>query len=109
MNMKKNLNMLSARIARVRRWWRTIGLPSQLTILGLVVAILGLVPTYLAFFDNRGAEGSSPAAPPASAPAVAPSGVTNTSPRQPSGQGALRLDAAYNRAPESIMWATAQS
>ena len=69
----------------------------------------GLVPTYLAFFDNRGAEGSSPAVPPASTPAVAPSGVTNTSLRQPSGQGALRLDAAYNRAPESIMWATAQS
>jgi hypothetical protein len=107
--MKKNLNTRSARIARMRRWWRTIGLPSQLTILGLVVAILGLVPTYLAFFDNRGAEGSSPAAPPASTPAVAPSGVTNTSLRQPSGQGALRLDAAYNRAPESIMWATAQS
>jgi len=103
--MKKNLNMLSARIARVRRWWRTIGLPSQLTILGLVVAILGLVPTYLAFFDNRGAEGSSPAAPPASAPAVAPSGVTNTSLGQASGQGAMRLDAAYNRTPESIVWA----
>jgi hypothetical protein len=107
--MKKNLNTRWARIARMRRWWRTIGLPTQLTILGLVVAILGLVPTYLAFFDNRGAEGSSPAVPPASTPAVAPSGVTNTSLRQPSGQGALRLDAAYNRAPESIMWATAQS
>jgi hypothetical protein len=103
--MKKNLKMRSARIARIQRWWRTIGLPSQLTILGLVVAILGLVPTYLALFDNRGPEGSSPAAPPASTPAAAPSGVTNTSLRQPSGQGALRLDAAYFRAPESIMWA----
>jgi hypothetical protein len=107
--MKKNLNMLSARVARMRRWWRTIGLPSQLTILGLVVAILGLVPTYLAFFDNRGAEGSSSAAPPASASAVAPSGVTNTSLRQPSGQGALRFDAAYFRAPESIMWASGRA
>jgi hypothetical protein len=107
--MKKNLNTRSARIARMRRWWRSIGLPSQLTILGLVVAILGLVPTYLAFFDNRGQEASSPATPPASTPPVAPSGVTNASLRPPSGQGALRLDAAYNRAPESIMWATAQS
>jgi hypothetical protein len=52
--MKKNLNTRSARIERMRRWWRTIGLPSQLTILGLLVAILGLVPTYLALFDNRG-------------------------------------------------------
>ena len=103
--MKKYLKVLLARLARMRRWWRTIGLPSQLTILGLVVAILGLVPTYLAFFDNRGPEGSSSAAPPASAPAVAPSGVTNTSLRQPSGQEALRFDAAYFRAPESIMWA----
>jgi hypothetical protein len=99
--MKKKLNMRSARIARMRRWWQSIGLPSQLTILGMVIALLGLVPAYLALFDNRGPEGSSPAAPATSAP----SGVTNTSLRQSSGQGALRLDAAYFRAPESIMWA----
>jgi hypothetical protein len=101
LNMKKNLRMRSVSIARMRRWWRTIGLPSQLTILGLVVAILGLVPAYLAIFDNRGPERSSPAA---------PSGVTNTSLRQPSGQGAvLRLDGTYNRTPESIMWALARA
>jgi hypothetical protein len=103
--MEKKLNRRSARVARMRRWWRSIGLPSQIAILGLVVAILGLVPTYLGLFDNRGPEGSSPAAPATSVPTAAPSGVTNTSLRQPSGQGALRFDAAYFRAPESIMWA----
>jgi hypothetical protein len=103
--MKKDLRMRSASIARIWRWWRSIALPSQLTIIGLVVAILGLVRAYLALLDNRGPEGSSPAAPPASAPAAAPAGVTNTSFQQPSGQGALRFDAAYFRAPESIMWA----
>jgi hypothetical protein len=106
--MKENLRMRSASIARIRRWWRTIGLPSQLTIIGLVVAILGLVPAYLGILDNRGPEGSSRAAPSSSAPATAPSGGTNTSVRQPSGQGALRLDAAYNRTPLSIMWALAR-
>jgi hypothetical protein len=64
------------------------------------VAILGLVLAYLAIFDHQGSE---------RVPAAAPSGATNSSLRQSSGQGALRLDAAYIRAPESIMWATAQS
>jgi hypothetical protein len=100
--MKKNPRMRSA---RMRRRWRSIGLQGQLGILGLVVAILGLVPGYLALRDNRSPEGSSPAAPSASAPAAAPSGVTNTSLREPSGQAALRLDGAYNRTPLSIMWA----
>jgi hypothetical protein len=58
------------------------------------------VPAYLALFDNQDSKSSS---------AAAPSGATTTSLRQPSGQGALQLDAAYIRAPESIMWATAQS
>lgn len=98
--MKKNPRMRSGRIARMRRRWRTIGLAGQLGILGLMVAILGLVPAYLAIFDHQGSE---------RVPAAAPSGATNTSLRQSSGQGALRLDAAYIRAPESIMWATAQS
>jgi hypothetical protein len=90
----------------MRRRWKSIGLQGQLGILGLVVAILGVVPGYLALRDNRGSEGSSSAAPPGSAPAAAPSGATNTSLRQPSGQtAALRLDAAYIRTPESIMWA----
>jgi hypothetical protein len=104
--MKKNLRMRSASIARIRRRWRSIGLQGQLGILGLVVAILGLVPGYLALRDNRGQEGSSPAAPSSSVPAAAPSGATNTSLRQPSGRGeALQLDAAYNRTPLSIVWA----
>jgi hypothetical protein len=97
----------------MRRWWRSLGLPIQLTIIGLIastlVGILGLVPTYLPLLDNRGPEGSSLATPPASAPAAAPPGVTNTSLRQPSGQAALRLDGAYNRTPESIMWALARA
>jgi hypothetical protein len=103
--MKNGLKMRSASMARMRQWWRTIGLPSQLTIIGLVVALLGLVPAYAGLFDNRGPEGSSPAAPSSSAPAAAPSGATNTSLRQPSGQGALRLDGAYNRSPTGIIWA----
>jgi hypothetical protein len=85
---------------RIWERWKAIGLAGQLGILGLVVAILGVVPAYLALFDNQGSEGSS---------AAAPSGATTTSLRQPIGQGALRLDAAYIRAPESIMWATAQA
>jgi hypothetical protein len=92
--------MRSTRIARMQRRWRRIGLQGQLGILGLVVAILGLVPGYLALRDNRGPEGSSPAAPP---------GATNTSLRQPSGQGALRVDAAYIRTPEGIMWAVGRA
>jgi hypothetical protein len=96
--MKKNPRMRSASIARLRRRWAAIGLAGQLGILGLVVAILGLVPAYLALVDNRGPEGSSAAAPP---------DVTNASLQQPGGQGALRLDGTYSRAPESIMWALA--
>jgi hypothetical protein len=84
---------------RMRRRWRAIGLAGQLGILGLVVAILGVVPAYLALFDNQGSESSSAAEP----------RVSNTSLRQPGGQGALQLDATYIRAPESIMWATAQA
>jgi hypothetical protein len=85
---------------RMRRRWKAIGLAGQLGILGLVVAILGLVPAYLTLFDNQASERSS---------AAAPSGATNTSLRQPIGQGPLRLTAAYIRAPESITWATAQA
>jgi hypothetical protein len=81
----------------MRRRWRTIGIQNQLGILGLVVAILAAVPGYLALRDNSGPERSSAAAPP---------GVTETSLRQPSNQGAaLRLDGTYNRTPESMMWA----
>jgi hypothetical protein len=102
--MKKSLRVRSARIARLRRRWRSLGLPIQLTIVGLVVStllgILSLVPSYLGLGDNRDPERSSAAAPP---------GATNTSLRQPGGQGALRLDAAYNRTRESIMWATARA
>jgi hypothetical protein len=98
--MKKDLRMHSGRIARLRQRWSAIGLAGQLGILGLAVAILGLVPAYLALFDNQDSKSSS---------AAAPSGATTTSLQQPSGQGALQLDAAYIRAPESIMWATAQS
>jgi hypothetical protein len=94
--MKKNPRMLSAQIARMRRRWAGISLPNRLAILGLVVAILGLVPGYLALLDNNDSGRSSAAAPP---------GVTNTSSGQPSAQGPLRLDAVYNRTPESIMWA----
>jgi hypothetical protein len=63
-------------------------------------AVLGLVPAYLALFNTGGSDRSS---------AAASSGVTNTSLGQSSGQGALRLDASYNRTRESIMWATAQA
>jgi hypothetical protein len=94
--MNKNPQMRTGRIMRIRRRWKAIGLAGQLGILGLVVAILSLIPAYLALFDNQGSERSSAAAPP---------GATKASLRQPSDQGALRLDAAYNRTPDSIMWA----
>jgi hypothetical protein len=95
--MKKYPRKRSQSIALLPQWWRTIGLASQLTIIGLVLAALGLVPAYLALFDNGGSERSSTAA---------PSTVTNANPGQPSGQAAaLRLEATYNRTPESIMWA----
>jgi hypothetical protein len=97
--------MHSAHMAGIRRWWRSLSTANQLTIVGLIITVLlGVVaalPSYLDLFDNRGPEESSPAA---------PSGATSTSLRQLSGQeGALRIDAVYNRTPESIMWATAQS
>jgi hypothetical protein len=94
--MKRNLNRRSASYARMWRRWRSLSVENRVAIIGLVVAILAAVPGYLVLFDNGGQEGSSPAA---------PSGVTNTSLRQPSSQGTLRLDAAYFRAPESIIWA----
>jgi hypothetical protein len=96
----KKPRMRSGRIARVRRRWAAIGLPNRVAILGLVVAVLGLVPAYLALFNTGGSNRSS---------AAASSGVTSTSLGQSSGQGALRLDAAYNRTRESIIWATAQA
>jgi hypothetical protein len=98
--MKKKTRIRSGHIARMRRRWAAIGLPNRVAILGLVVAVLGLVPAYLALFNTGGSDRSSPAV---------SSGVTNTSLGQSSGQGALRLDAAYNRTRESIMWATAQA
>jgi hypothetical protein len=72
-------------------------LPIQLTIIGLIVStllgILSLIPGYLALGDNRGPERTS----------ASPPGATSL--RQPSGQAALRLDAAHNRTRESIIWA----
>jgi hypothetical protein len=70
------------------------------------LGVVAAVPSYLGLIDNRSPEGSPSAAPPASAPAGGPSRTTNPSVRQPSGPAAaLRLDAAYIRTPESIMWA----
>ena len=97
--------MHSAHMAGIRRWWRSLSTANRLTIVGLIITVLfgvvAVLPSYLDLFDNRGPEESSPAA---------PSGATSTSLRQLSGQeGALRIDAVYNRTPESIMWATAQS
>jgi hypothetical protein len=98
--MKKNPRKRSARIARMRRQWRSLSYQTRLTLkVTVVLAVLAAVPSYLALFDNRDPERSSAAAPP---------GVNNTSLRQPSSQGALRLDAAYNRTRESIVWATAR-
>jgi hypothetical protein len=84
----------------MRRQWRSLSYQTRLTLkVTVVLAVLAAVPSYLALFDNRDPERSSAAAPP---------GVNNTSLRQPSSQGALRLDAAYNRTRESIVWATAR-
>jgi hypothetical protein len=89
----------------MRQQWKSLSFQVRLTlIVTVLLGVVAAVPSYLVLLDNRRPEGFSPAAP-STARAATPSGVTNTSLRQPSGQLALRFDAAYFRAPESIMWA----
>lgn len=45
----------------MRTWWRSLPRTEQVAILGLVVAILGVIPAYLAFFT--GSPGGQPAQP----------------------------------------------
>jgi hypothetical protein len=89
----------------MRQQWKSLSFQVRLTlIVTVLLGVVAAVPSYLVLLDNRRPEDFSPAAP-STARAATPSGVTNTSLRQPSGQLALRFDAAYFRAPESIMWA----
>jgi hypothetical protein len=37
----------------MRRWWRRLGTANKIAVIGLIVAILGLVPGYLAFFPTN--------------------------------------------------------
>jgi len=107
LNMNKSVKRHPARIARIRRRWRSLSFQVRLTlIVTVLLGIVAAVPSYIGLLATRSREGSSSAAPPGSAHGAGPPGTTNTSLRQPSGQAAgLRLDAAYIRTPESIMWA----
>jgi hypothetical protein len=87
----------------IRRFSKQVTLTRLSVIVGMVASLVGIAAAFGLVAGDGDSQRSSPAAPPASAPA--PSGVTNTSLRQPSGQAALRLDAAYFRAPEGIVWA----
>ena len=37
----------------MRRWWSRLGTANQIAVIGLIVAILGLVPGYFAFFPTK--------------------------------------------------------
>jgi len=90
------------RLRGIRRFSKHVTLTRLSVIVGMVASLVGIAVAFGLVGDGD-SQRSSQAAPPASAPA--PSKVTNTSLRQPGGQAALRLDCAYFRAPESIMWA----
>jgi hypothetical protein len=107
LNMNKSAKRGPTRIARIRRRWRSLSFQVRLTVIVTVLlGIVAAVPSYIGLLATRSPEGSSSAVPPGSAPGAGLSGTTNTSLRQSSGQAAaLRLDAAYIRTPESIMWA----
>jgi hypothetical protein len=36
----------------MRRWWRALGRTDQIALLGVIVALLGVLPTYLVFFED---------------------------------------------------------
>jgi hypothetical protein len=47
----------------MRRWWRTLGTQEQIALIGVLVALLGVVPTYLVFFQSGKQESGSIPAP----------------------------------------------
>jgi hypothetical protein len=74
----------------VRRRWQALSTQDRIALIGLLVAVLGVVPGYLAL---RGTGGADP-------PVASPSGVSGSDRRQ-----ALQLLARYNWTTTHIMWA----
>jgi hypothetical protein len=66
----------------MRSWWRSLARTDRVAILGLVVAVLGVIPAYLAFFTG-GSGGQPPLEPKTSVSTTRPRGSTT----QPSDTG----------------------
>ena len=77
-------------LTRAWRWWNGLELQGKLGILGLVVAVVAAIPSFIAL---------------RSSPPRATTSAATTSTRQPSQGPALRLNATYDRDPVSVMWA----
>jgi hypothetical protein len=83
----------------VGQWWRSLGTANQIAVIGLVIALLGILPGYLALRLSRDPGSSQPVA----SPTVA--GVTSTSSAPSKARGKLKLDATYAWTAQGIMWA----
>jgi hypothetical protein len=86
-------------IRKVGQWWRSLGTANQIAVIGLVIALLGILPGYLALRSSRDPRSSQPVA----SPTVA--GVTSTSSTPSKARGELKLDATYAWTAQGIMWA----
>jgi hypothetical protein len=56
----------------MRRWWSSLGTANQIGVIGLIVAILGLLPAYVAFLSTK-------QAPTTPSPSISGASVTSTS------------------------------
>jgi hypothetical protein len=90
-------------IRKLGQWWRSLGTGNQIAVIGLVIALLGILPGYLTLRSNRNPRPSPPASASSTTDVVA--GVTNTSLAPSKARGELRLDATYNWTLPAIMWA----
>ena len=42
------------------RWWKTLGRTDQIALIGIVVTLIGILPTYLVFFEDDNSEPTPP-------------------------------------------------
>jgi hypothetical protein len=86
-------------ISKVGHWWRSLGTTNQIAVIGLVIALVGILPGYLALRSSRDPRSSQPAG----SPTVA--GATSTSSPPSEARSELKLDATYAWTAQGIMWA----
>jgi hypothetical protein len=90
-------------IRKLGQWWRSLGTANQIAVIGLAIALLGILPGYLTLRSNRSPQPSPPAGASSTTDVVA--GVTNTSLTPSKARGELRLDATYSWSLPAIIWA----